>query len=99
MPVYRNGSGPERLLEFGCTATVAVVQVGWVGWGGGACAQLVWGSSCGFSVYPTRRLVNGRPAKHAISVCSTLSSARYRTQLTCSATAPRFPSPRATRSF
>ncbi|GFR40740.1 hypothetical protein Agub_g1350 [Astrephomene gubernaculifera] len=24
--VYRNGSGPERLLEFGCTCTCAVVQ-------------------------------------------------------------------------
>ncbi|KAG2498060.1 hypothetical protein HYH03_003821 [Edaphochlamys debaryana] len=26
MRVYRNGSGPERLLEFGCTCTCAVVQ-------------------------------------------------------------------------
>lgn len=26
MCVYRNGSGPERLLEFGCTCTCAMVQ-------------------------------------------------------------------------
>ncbi|GLC73986.1 hypothetical protein PLESTF_001444800 [Pleodorina starrii] len=65
--VYRNGSGPERLLEFGCTCTCAIVQGGTVCLANVGDSTAVLGTDTGSS-YTARTLTlrhNGHNAEEA----------------------------------
>lgn len=62
VPVYRNGSGPERMLEFGCTATVAVVQGNTILLGNVGDSAAVLGTDTGTSY--TARLLTERHNGH-----------------------------------